>query len=235
MPRRGAGVASCFIRFYSFTWCTLSPCPKRRLPLPLILRHLQLARRPRNRLRLQQPPRKKPAGPSVSELIVQAAASSKERGGVSLAALKKALAATGYDVGKNNSRIKLGVKSLVSNGTLVQTKGTGAAGSFKLNKKASSVEAKPGASKVVAKTKATEASRKLRKVTGAVTKKSVKTPKKAKKPTATRKPSKSPQTVKPKEVTKSPAKTKAIKLRAAKAKVTKPKAAKPTKAAPKKK
>nr|pir histone H1.b, hepatic - rat (fragments) [Rattus norvegicus] len=46
------------------------------------------------------------------------------RGGVSLPALKKALAAGGYDVEKNNSRIKLGLKSLVSKGTLVQTKGT---------------------------------------------------------------------------------------------------------------
>ena len=45
----------------------------------------------------------------------------KERSGVSLAALKTALAAAGYDVEKNNSRIKLGLKSLVSKGTLVQT------------------------------------------------------------------------------------------------------------------
>nr|XP_015305278.2 histone H1.1 [Macaca fascicularis] len=171
--------------------------------------------------------KKKPAGPSVSELIVQAASSSKERGGVSLAALKKALAAAGYDVEKNNSRIKLGIKSLVSKGTLVQTKGTGASGSFKLNKKASSVETKPGASRVAAKTKAT-----------GVSKKNVKTPKNAKKSAATRKSSKSPKkpkAVKPKKVAKSPAKTKAIKPKAAKAKVTKPKTAKPKKAAPKKK
>ncbi|XP_054347327.2 histone H1.1 [Pongo pygmaeus] len=181
--------------------------------------------------------KKKPAGPSVSELIVQAASSSKERSGVSLAALKKALAVAGYDVEKNNSRIKLGIKSLVSKGTLVQTKGTGASGSFKLNKKAFSVETKPGASKVAAKTKATGASKKLKKATGA-SKKSVKTPKKAKKPAATRKSSKNPKkpkTLKPKKVAKSPAKAKAVKPKAAKAKVTKPKTAKPKKAAPKKK
>ncbi|EHH52779.1 Histone H1.1 [Macaca fascicularis] len=181
--------------------------------------------------------KKKPAGPSVSELIVQAASSSKERGGVSLAAFKKALAAAGYDVEKNNSRIKLGIKSLVSKGTLVQTKGTGASGSFKLNKKASSVETKPGASRVAAKTKATGASKKPKKATG-VSKKNVKTPKNAKKSAATRKSSKSPKkpkAVKPKKVAKSPAKTKAIKPKAAKAKVTKPKTAKPKKAAPKKK
>ncbi|XP_025060594.1 histone H3-like [Alligator sinensis] len=59
---------------------------------------------------------KKPAGPSVTELITQAVAASKERKGVSLAALKKALAAGGYDVEKNNSRIKLGLRSLVDEG-----------------------------------------------------------------------------------------------------------------------
>ncbi|XP_037699862.1 histone H1.1 [Choloepus didactylus] len=178
---------------------------------------------------------KKPAGPSVSELIVQAVSSSKERSGVSLAALKKALAAAGYDVEKNNSRVKLGIKSLVSKGTLVQTKGTGASGSFKLSKKEASAEAKPSTTKVVAKPKAA-GSKKPRKATGAVAKK-VKTPKKAKKPAATRKPSKSPKKpkVKARKVTKSPAKPKAVKPKAAKTKVTKPKTAKPKKTAPKKK
>ncbi|XP_066102862.1 histone H1.1 [Saccopteryx bilineata] len=183
--------------------------------------------------------RKKPAGPPVSELITKAVGASKERSGVSLAALKKALAAAGYDVDKNNSRIKLGLKSLVSKGTLVQTKGTGASGSFKLNKKASSSgePTKPSTTKVVAKPKATGASKKSKKVTGAAAKKAVKTPKKVKKPAVTKKPSKSPKkpkAVKPKKVVKSPAK--AVKPKAAKGKVTKPKtAAKPKKAAPKKK
>uniref|UniRef100_A0A8D0HT34 H15 domain-containing protein n=1 Tax=Sphenodon punctatus TaxID=8508 RepID=A0A8D0HT34_SPHPU len=78
---------------------------------------------------------RKAPGPSVAELLTQAVSASKERSGVSLAALKKTLEATGYDVEKNNSRIKVGLKSLVSKGTLVQIKGTGASGSFKLNKK----------------------------------------------------------------------------------------------------
>uniref|UniRef100_A0A8C9T7G2 H15 domain-containing protein n=1 Tax=Scleropages formosus TaxID=113540 RepID=A0A8C9T7G2_SCLFO len=51
----------------------------------------------------------KKAGPSVGDLIVKAVSASKERSSVSLAALKKALAAAGYDVEKNNSA--LGVKS----------------------------------------------------------------------------------------------------------------------------
>ncbi|XP_044938189.1 histone H1.4-like [Mustela putorius furo] len=121
--------------------------------------------------------KRKASGPPVSELITKAVAASKERSGVSLAALKKALAAAGYYVEKNNSRIKLGLKSLVSKGTLVQTKGTGASGSFKLNKKAASGEAKPKAKK------AAGAAKKPKKAVGAaVTKKVAKSPKKAKAP-----------------------------------------------------
>uniref|UniRef100_A0A672M0Y3 Histone H1 n=1 Tax=Sinocyclocheilus grahami TaxID=75366 RepID=A0A672M0Y3_SINGR len=85
----------------------------------------------------------KRTGPSVGPLIVKAVSASKERSSVSLAALKKALAAGGYDVEKNNSRIKIAVKSLVTKGTLVQTKGTGASSSFKLNKKQAETKTKP--------------------------------------------------------------------------------------------
>uniref|UniRef100_A0A8C5WWU7 H15 domain-containing protein n=1 Tax=Laticauda laticaudata TaxID=8630 RepID=A0A8C5WWU7_LATLA len=56
----------------------------------------------------------------------------------SLAMLKKSLAslvASGYDMEKNNSHLKLVLRSLVTKGTLLQIKGTGASGSFKLNKK----------------------------------------------------------------------------------------------------
>nr|XP_004670963.2 histone H1t-like [Jaculus jaculus] len=73
----------------------------------------------------------------VSKLIPEVLSFSQDRAGMSLAALKKALAATGYDVERNNNRIKLALKTLVSKGTLVQTKGTGACGSFRLNKKVS--------------------------------------------------------------------------------------------------
>uniref|UniRef100_A0A3B3DM93 Histone H1 n=1 Tax=Oryzias melastigma TaxID=30732 RepID=A0A3B3DM93_ORYME len=76
----------------------------------------------------------KKAGPSVQELIVKTVAASKERSGVSAAALKKALAAGGYDVDKNKVRVKTAIKSLLTKGTLVHTKGTGAAGSFKMSK-----------------------------------------------------------------------------------------------------
>ncbi|XP_019280699.2 histone H1.4-like [Panthera pardus] len=166
--------------------------------------------------------KRKASGPPVSELITKAVAASKERSGVSLAALKKALAAAGYDVEKNNSRIKLGLKSLVSKGTLVQTKGTGASGSFKLNKKAASGEAKPKAKKAGAAKpkKAAGAAKKAKKAAGAGTpkKSAKKTPKKAKKPAAAA----------AKKVAKSPKKVKAVKS-PAKVKAPKPKAAKPKK------
>uniref|UniRef100_A0A3P9D191 H15 domain-containing protein n=1 Tax=Maylandia zebra TaxID=106582 RepID=A0A3P9D191_9CICH len=55
---------------------------------------------------------------SVGELIVKAVAASKERNGLSVAALKKALAAGGYDVDKNKARVKTAIKSLVAKGTL---------------------------------------------------------------------------------------------------------------------
>uniref|UniRef100_A0A3Q3DGQ0 Si:dkey-261m9.12 n=1 Tax=Hippocampus comes TaxID=109280 RepID=A0A3Q3DGQ0_HIPCM len=70
----------------------------------------------------------KPPGPSASELILEAVAASKERNGVSLAALKKYLASKGYDVEKNKARLKTLIKSMVAKGVLVQTKGTGASG-----------------------------------------------------------------------------------------------------------
>ncbi len=93
----------------------------------------------------------KKAGPGIGDLIVKALSSSKERSGVSLAALKKALAAAGYDVEKTNSRVKLAIKSLVTKGTLLQVKGTGASGSFKINKKQAETKKKaaPNAKKLV--------------------------------------------------------------------------------------
>ncbi|KPP65171.1 hypothetical protein Z043_116431 [Scleropages formosus] len=166
----------------------------------------------------------KKSGPSVSDLILKAVSASKERKGISLAALKKALAAGGYDVEKNNSRVKLALKSLVQKGTVVQTKGTGASGSFKLSKK---TESKKPVKKVVAKVKKPAAVKKpavAKKPKKAPAKKAAaaakKSPKKAKKPAAAA----------AKKAAKSPKKAKA-----AKPKASKPKAAKTKKGAAKKK
>ncbi|XP_061445759.1 histone H1-like [Rhineura floridana] len=178
------------------------------------------------------PKSRKLSGPSVTELLTQAVAASKERGGVSLAALKKSLAASGYDVEKNNSRIKLGLKSLVTKGTLLQTKGTGASGSFKLNKKqAEKDKAAKKKQPAAAASKAKKpAGKKAKKAGTAAAKKSVK--KVAKKPvSAAKKAAKSPKkskVTKPKKTTKSPAKPLKPKPKA------KPKASK-AKLAPKKK
>ena len=169
--------------------------------------------------------KRKASGPPVSELITKAVAASKERSGVSLAALKKALAAAGYDVEKNNSRIKLGLKSLVSKGTLVQTKGTGASGSFKLNKEAKPKK-KAGATKPK---KAIGAAKKPKKATAVATpKKTAKKTLKVKPTTGAKKVAKSPKTAKPKAV-KSP-----VKAKVHKPKVARPKTVKPKKAIPKK-
>ncbi|XP_063293039.1 histone H1B-like [Pelobates fuscus] len=168
----------------------------------------------------------KPSGPSVSELIVKAVSASKERSGVSLAALKKALAASGYDVEKNNSRLKLALKGLVTKSTLVQVKGSGASGSFKLNKKQSESKDKATKKKAPAKVKK-PAPKKATKSPAKPKKVAAKSPKKAKKPAASaKKATKSPKKVKaakPKKVVKSPAK-KTVKSPAKKA--AKPKAAK---------
>ncbi|CAI9536709.1 unnamed protein product [Staurois parvus] len=159
---------------------------------------------------------KKVSSPGVSELLVQAVSASKERSGVSLAALKKVLSAGGYDVDKDKSHLKIALKALVTKGSLVQVKGHGASGSFKINKKqpeGTKDKAKP--KKLAAKSpkKATKSSKK--KAASKIT-------------TAAKRPAKAAANgakPKKKKAAKSPAKAKP----AAKA------AAKPKKAAPKKK
>merc|ERR1712131_253317 len=146
-------------------------------------------------------PRPKKVGPSVGDLIVKAVAASKERSGVSLAALKKALVAGGYDVEKNKARVKTAVKGLVTKGTLVQVKGTGASGSFKINKAKAEKAKKPAAAKKPKKVAAKKPAAK-------------KSPKKAKKPATPKKAAKSP---------KKAVKPKAAKPKAAKAKKAAPK------------
>uniref|UniRef100_A0A3B3RJP5 Zgc:163061 n=1 Tax=Paramormyrops kingsleyae TaxID=1676925 RepID=A0A3B3RJP5_9TELE len=69
----------------------------------------------------------------VGEMIVKAVSASNERSGVSLYTLKQVLAADGYNVEKNNYRIILSIRTLVTKGTLVRIRGVGASGSFKLN------------------------------------------------------------------------------------------------------
>ncbi|XP_076999951.1 histone H1t [Tamandua tetradactyla] len=198
---------------------------------------LGLMEKPPNKKRGKKPAalavvsRKAPS-PSVSKLITEALSVSQERAGMSLAALKKALAAAGYDVEKNNSRIKLGLKSLVSKGIVVQTKGTGASGSFKLSKTAAP---EPARSKV-----RRPASSKTKKLVLSKNSKSAKSPKttKTKNPRAAgaKKASKIGRKAKgPKsnQQRKSPAKARTVKPKAGKPKLTQQKI-NPRKAASKK-
>ncbi|XP_004694921.1 PREDICTED: histone H1t [Condylura cristata] len=156
----------------------------------------------------------KTPSPSLSKLITEALSASQERGGMSLAALKKSLAAAGYNVEKNNSRIKIGLKGLVSKGTLVQTRGTGASGSFKLSKK---VTPEPPKGKV--KKPASAKAKKV--VLDSKSPKGTKTSKKAKKPNATavKKPGRKAKAAKVKSQQKSPGKARAGKPKPGKAKM----------------
>ncbi|CAL8283911.1 unnamed protein product [Boreogadus saida] len=173
----------------------------------------------------------KNAGPSVSELIVKTVSASKERSGVTVPSMKKALAADGYDVEKNNSRVNTTIKALVLKGTLIQVKGAGASGSFKINKEVKATmpvvkkAAAPKAKKPAVKKPAAAKKTTPKKVKKTAVKKV--TPKKVKKPVAAKK-------VAPKKVVKSPKKAaKPVAKKTPVKNATKPKTVK--KAAPKKK
>nr|XP_020449473.1 protamine-like protein [Monopterus albus] len=154
-------------------------------------------------------PRKK-TGPTVSERILKVLSASKERGGVSLAAVKKALKAGGYDVVKNKARIRIAIRRLVANKSLIQTKGTGASGSFKLNKKPPTPRKRKVVKKKKPKAKKVKRAR-AKKAAGDATpaakkspkkKRKAKSPKKAKSPAAAKKPRKPKSPKKAKRRTK---------------------------------
>ncbi|XP_074834956.1 histone H1.01-like [Carettochelys insculpta] len=72
--------------------------------------------------------------PGLSKLIMQAVASSQTRAGLSLQALKKAIAGSGYDLARKKTHFKRVLLNLVTKGLLQKLKGTGASGSFGLGK-----------------------------------------------------------------------------------------------------
>ena len=100
---------------------------------------------------------KKPAEhPKYSEMVIAAITTLKERNGSSRQAIVKYIKAN-YKVSDNSdTHIKLALKRSVVAGTLLQPKGTGASGSFKLVKKAvepkKKVAKKPAASAAAKKT-----------------------------------------------------------------------------------
>uniref|UniRef100_A0A8C0ZL26 H15 domain-containing protein n=1 Tax=Cyanistes caeruleus TaxID=156563 RepID=A0A8C0ZL26_CYACU len=173
---------------------------------------------------------RKPVGPRVTKLTTKAVSAFKECKGLSL------------DVKKNKSHIKLGLKRLVRNGSLVQTKGTGASDSFKLNKKPGKTKEKAAKKKLAAKpkkpvaTKPVSAAKKLKKKV--VLKKGPKKVKKLVVPAAkkvAKSPKKAAKAGHPKKAGPSMAKVKVVKPTAAKPKAAKPKAAKAKKIVPRKK
>nr|XP_014339682.1 PREDICTED: histone H1-like [Latimeria chalumnae] len=64
--------------------------------------------------------KKSPSGPPVPQLVMKIVVANKERKGVSLAALKKALESGGYDVKKRNNFLKQAVRRLEEKGMFLQ-------------------------------------------------------------------------------------------------------------------
>jgi len=177
-------------------------------------------------------PRTKPVHPRTSEMVVNAIKSLKERGGSSLQAIKKYIAANyKVDSEKLSPFIKKYLKSAVASGELVQTKGKGASGSFKLAAAKTEKAAMP-----IAPTRGRSASApKAKKPSAAKVKKS-KAPKKA----VVKSAEKKKKRASPAAAKKSPSKVKkATKVPTKKPKAPRPKTAAkpkaPKKASPKKK
>lgn len=161
--------------------------------------------------------------PSAAEMVYDAVETLADRGGSSLQAIKKYLTVTYLiDVEKQALFIRKYLKSAVAAGTLIQTKGKGANGSFKLPvDKIHTTKSRPN----VNSTKKTVAPKKSPVTKKAVAKTAVKQPTVLKKSAA-----KKPVTVQKKtsaKVVKSKSSPKAKK--AVKAPTSKPKAPKPKK------
>ena len=95
--------------------------------------------------------KKAPEHPTYAAMISAACASLKDRKGSSKQAIEKYVCAN-YKVGvKYNGPLKLALRKGVETGLLIQTKGTGASGSFKIAKVEKPAVKKPAVKKPVAK------------------------------------------------------------------------------------
>lgn len=162
-------------------------------------------------------PRTAPVHPKVSEMVITAITSLKERGGSSLQAIKKYIAANyKLDVERMNPFIKKYLRSAVNSGILTQTKGKGATGSFKLSaQKSKEKVVKKPKKKEGTTTKKSKAPSKPKKVAEKKAKTAAKKPKAKAKPKKVAKPAKKPAASKP----KAPKKAKAAPKKAASKKV----------------
>ncbi|XP_072277224.1 histone H1.0 [Pyxicephalus adspersus] len=166
--------------------------------------------------------------PKYSDMILAAVQAEKSRSGSSRQSIQKYIK-NHYKVGDNaDSQIKLSIKRLVTSGTLKQTKGVGASGSFRLAK---SEEPKKPIKKPKKEVKKAPTPKKAVKP-----KKAAKSPAKAKKPKVPEKKAKKVIKKKPAPSPKKVKKTKTVKAKPVKAsKVKKGKPSKPkAKASPKK-
>ena len=128
-------------------------------------------------------PKTKPAHPKTSDMVMEAIKASKDRKGSSLAAIKKSIAANNkIEVDKKLSLfIRKFLKKAVTDGLIIQVKGTGASGSFKLPAADKTKKAKPTASPKKAKVSAKKPKATPKKPK-AKAKKATKSPKKPKAP-----------------------------------------------------
>lgn len=191
-------------------------------------------------------PRIKPAHPPTAEMVYNAIRILKERSGSSLQAIKKYVSSTyKIDAEKLAPFIKKYLRNAVASGQLVQTKGKGASGSFKLANREpapkKTKESKPNVPKVKSvKSTATEKkSKSATKATDAAKKKPAVSKAKSslKKTAATSADKKKPVSVKSakaKLVAKSTKSPKQKPTKATKGIAKKPKTPKPKKVAPNK-
>ena len=100
-------------------------------------------------------PKAKPTHPPTASMVMAAVKALKDTKGSSLPAIKKYIAANyKVDIVKLSPFVRKALKSLVEKKKLVQTKGTGASGSFKLNKAAKEDKPKKPKAKKAKKPKA---------------------------------------------------------------------------------
>lgn len=163
---------------------------------------------------------KKPADhPKYIDMVTASIAALKERSGSSRQAIVKYIKAN-YKVGDNaDVHVKLALKRGVIAGTLLQPKGTGASGSFKVVKKDEPKKKKPAAKKPAAKKPA--AKKPAAKKPAAKKAKKSTTPKKKKAATATTSAKKTKKPAAKKPAAKKPAAKKPPKKKAPAAKKTK--------------
>ncbi|KAJ9589200.1 hypothetical protein L9F63_028016, partial [Diploptera punctata] len=145
-------------------------------------------------------PRAKPAHPRTSEMVSSAIKSLKERGGSSLQAIKKYIAANyKVDPEKFAPFIKKYLKAAVASGELLQTKGKGASGSFKL-----ASAAKPEKAAAASAPSRSKAPKEKKQAPSKAKRSAKKSPSKIKK--ASKVPTKKPKAPKPKKTAAMPPK-----------------------------